>query len=390
MSEWRRIPAGKIARQRREVVRLQPGNEYRTMGVRWHGKGAYDRGTVTTETVKAKSLYRARKGDFTFNRIDTQKGAFDVIPAELDGALATNEFPLYEVDAQEMDARFLLLNFQRPEVLRQIGAMRAGSEGRARWKEVDFEAWMVPLPPLCVQKRIVEVAAAINNQINALSAEAETLEALLARRKEEVFNEYAVTGTTLPIGQVLEEIKRPVIVDPEAEYRQIGIRSHGRGLFTKEPVTGESLGAKKVYWVEPGDLVINIVFAWEGAVALVPPDIVGYCGSHRFPTYRRIDGGDVEFIRLFLTSKTGTRLLADCSPGGAGRNRTLNRKRLMQSPISLPSPHEQERVVGELKALDVQVAALREEADKLGQARTALISGLIDCTIDIKSAEQEI
>jgi len=178
-----------------------------------------------------------------------------VIPAELDGALATNEFPLYEVDAQEMDARFLFLNFQRPEVLRQIGAMRAGSEGRARWKEVDFEAWMVPLPPLCVQKRIVEVAAAINNQINALSAEAETLEALLARRKEEVFNEYAVTGTTLPIGQVLEEIKRPVIVDPEAEYRQIGIRSHGRGLFTKEPVTGESLGAKKVYWVEPGDLV---------------------------------------------------------------------------------------------------------------------------------------
>lgn len=357
------------------------------MGVRWHGKGAYDRGTATTETVKAKSLYRARTGDFTFNRIDTQKGAFDVIPAELDGALATNEFPLYEVDAQEMDARFLLLNFQRPEVLRQIGAMRAGSEGRARWKEADFEGWMIPLPPLCVQKRIVEVAAAINDQINALSAEAETLEALLAGRKEEVFAEYAVTGTTLPIGQVLEEIKRPIIVNPEAEYRQIGIRSHGRGLFTKEPVTGESLGSKKVFWVEPGDLVINIVFAWEGAVAVVPPDIVEYCGSHRFPTYRRTDGGDVEFIRLFLTSKTGTRLLADCSPGGAGRNRTLNRKRLMQSPVALPSPQEQERVVGELKALDVQVAALREEADKLGQARTALISGLIDRTIDIKSAE---
>lgn len=390
MSEWPRIPAGKIARQRRELVRLQPGIEYRTMGVRWHGKGAYDRGTVTTETVKAKSLYRARTGDFTFNRIDTQKGAFDVIPAKLDGALATNEFPLYEVDAHEMDARFLLLNFQRPEVLRQIGAMRAGSEGRARWKEADFEGWMVPLPPLCVQKRIVEVAAAINDQINALSAEAETLEALLAGRKEEVFAEYAVTGTTLPIGQVLEETKRPIIVAPEAEYRQIGIRSHGRGLFTKEPVTGESLGSKKVFWVEPGDLVINIVFAWEGAVAVVPPEIVGYCGSHRFPTYRRTDGGDVEFIRLFFTSKTGTRLLADCSPGGAGRNRTLNRKRLMQSPIALPSPQEQERMVGELKALDVQVAALREEADKLGQARTALISGLIDRTIDLKSAEQEI
>jgi hypothetical protein len=56
------------------------------MGVRWYGKGAYDRGVVTTETVKAKTLYRVREGDFTFNRIDTQKGAFDVVSPELDGA----------------------------------------------------------------------------------------------------------------------------------------------------------------------------------------------------------------------------------------------------------------------------------------------------------------
>src|SRR5690606_12637291 len=130
MSEWRHVPAGKIARQRREIVRLEPGVEYRTMGVRWHGKGAYDRGVVTTETVKAKSLYRAREGYFTFNRIDTHKGAFDVVSADIDGALATNEFPLYEVNEGEVDARFLLLNFQRPDVLRQISAVRAGSEGR--------------------------------------------------------------------------------------------------------------------------------------------------------------------------------------------------------------------------------------------------------------------
>ena len=61
-------------------------------------------------------------------------------------------------------------------------------------------------------------------------------------------------------------------------------------------MTGESLGSKKVFWVEPGELVINIVFAWEGAVAIVPLEIEGYCGSHRFRAYRRLDGGDVEFF----------------------------------------------------------------------------------------------
>lgn len=167
MSEWRYIEAGKVARQRREIVRLEPGTEYRTMGVRWYGRGAYDRGIVTTETVKASSLYRAREGDFTFNRIDTQKGAFDVVPAELDGALATNEFPLYEVNEEEIDARFLLLSFLRPEVLNQIGAVRAGSEGRARWKEPDFEAWVIPVPPLPVQQQVVEMIGAVDAHLTA-------------------------------------------------------------------------------------------------------------------------------------------------------------------------------------------------------------------------------
>lgn len=188
MSEWRHLPAGKIARQRKEIVRLQPGIEYPTMGVRWHGKGAYDRGLVTTETVKAKSLYRAREGDFTFNRIDTHKGAFDVVPAELDGALATNEFPLYEVDQEEVDAHFLLLNFQQPAVLRQIGAIRAGSEGRARWKEADFEAWMIHVPPLPVQKRIVEVASAVDSQIRALSDEEARLRGVRAALVSEMLD----------------------------------------------------------------------------------------------------------------------------------------------------------------------------------------------------------
>ncbi|MFY1684794.1 hypothetical protein ACN265_25055 [Micromonospora sp. WMMD730] len=357
------------------------------MGVRWHGKGAYGRGIVTTETVKAKSLYRAREGDFTFNRIDTQNGAFDVVPAELDGALATNEFPLYEVDEEEAEARFLLLNFRRPEVLHQISTLRAGSEGRARWKEADFEAWIVPVPPLSVQRRIIELIDAVDDHIAALDAEADALDALLRGRKEELFARYAATGTPLPIGEVLEEVKRPITVNPVAEYRQIGIRSHGRGLFTKEAVTGESLGSKKVFWVEPGDLVINIVFAWEGAVAIVPPHIKGYCGSHRFPTYRRLDGGDAEFFRLFFSSKVGTRLLAICSPGGAGRNRTLNRKRLMQSPVGIPSASEQKRAICELQALEAPVMAVRAEANRLRAVRATLLSGLLDRTIEIESAE---
>lgn len=122
--------------QRKDIVLLEPGVEYRTMGVRWYGRGAYDRGVGTTENIKAKRLFRAHAGDFVFNRIDTQNGAFDVVPETLGGALATNEFPLYFADRERLDERFLLLYFQQETVLRQIDALRAGSEGRSRWKLV--------------------------------------------------------------------------------------------------------------------------------------------------------------------------------------------------------------------------------------------------------------
>lgn len=179
MTEWDRVPAGTVSRQRREVVRLEDGMEYATMGVRWYGRGAYERGRVTTETVKAKSLFRAHAGDFVFNRIDTQKGAFDVVPESLDGALATNEFPLYETDREQLLSEFLCLYFQQSSVLADIDNVRAGSEGRARWKEQDFENWLIPLPPVDVQRRIVALVDAVDRNTNALATEVERTRLLL-------------------------------------------------------------------------------------------------------------------------------------------------------------------------------------------------------------------
>ncbi|GHG50878.1 hypothetical protein GCM10011331_13920 [Flavimobilis marinus] len=171
MTKWRVVPVASVAKQRREAVRLEPGVEYTTMGVRWHGKGAYNRGIGTTDTVKAKTLYRARSGDFVFNRIDTQKGAFDVVPDSLDGALASNEFPLYETDRDLLLPQFLLIYFKQSAVLRAIEASRGGSEGRARWKERDFESWSVPLPDLGIQRRIVDLITSVDRCVSALDKE---------------------------------------------------------------------------------------------------------------------------------------------------------------------------------------------------------------------------
>ena len=163
------------------------------------------------------------------------------------------------------------------------------------------------------------------------------------------------------IGECLERVERPVEVQADAMYTQIGIRSHGKGLFYKEPVTGASLGNKAVYWVEPDCFVLNIVFAWEQAVSKTTQNEVGMIGSHRFPMYCPIDGRvDVDYLITYMLTKRGKDILEAASPGGAGRNRTLGQDRFMKSKIILPSAEEQCRIA-EIMTAQNKVIELKEK-----------------------------
>src|SRR5437660_829444 len=88
-----------------------------------------------------------------------------------------------------------------------------------------------------------------------------------------------------PLREVLQLQRRWLELDPLSSYVEIGVRCFGNGIFHKAPVTGSSLGTKRVLRIQPGDLVFNNVFAWEGAVAVAGPAEAGKIGSHRFVTY---------------------------------------------------------------------------------------------------------
>ena len=163
------------------------------------------------------------------------------------------------------------------------------------------------------------------------------------------------------LGDCLERVERPVKVQADEMYTQIGIRSHGKGVFYKEPVTGESLGNKPVFWIEPNCFVLNIVFAWEQAIGKTTQNEVGMIGSHRFPMYRPVDDKvDIDYLIANLMTKRGKDILEAASPGGAGRNRTLGQERFMRSKLVLPPIAEQRYIADILTAQD-KVIELKEK-----------------------------
>lgn len=160
---------------------------------------------------------------------------------------------------------------------------------------------------------------------------------------------------------ILERVEVPVNVEPDKEYVQIGIRSHGKGLFYKEPVLGKALGNKQVFWIQPNCFILNVVFAWEQAITKTTENEIGMIGSHRFPMYRpKNDLVDIDYLIYYFLTKRGTDILEAASPGGAGRNRTLGQERFLKSKITLPTLPEQQKIATILSTQD-KVIELKEK-----------------------------
>lgn len=182
------------------------------------------------------------------------------------------------------------------------------------------------------------------------------------RKPELRFPEFTEEWEEVILRDVLKRVSIPVDVDKDTSYKQIGIRSHGKGLFYKEDVTGKELGNKRVFWIEPDCLVLNIVFAWERAVARTTQNEVGLIASHRFPMYKTADDKlDLDYAVQYLTTKKGSNILILASPGGAGRNKTLGQEAFLKSRMLLPNIAEQKKIVELLTAVNDLIAVEQKQ-----------------------------
>lgn len=163
----------------------------------------------------------------------------------------------------------------------------------------------------------------------------------------------------LQISEILERVSDPIFPEPDESFCQIGIRSHGKGIFHKEPVTGKQLGNKRVFRVQPDCLVVNIVFAWEQAVAKTSASEIGMIASHRFPMFRpKHNLCDIDYLTYFFKTSRGKYLLELASPGGAGRNKTLGKNEFASLAIKLPSVGEQQKIAQILSTWDKAIEKL--------------------------------
>ena len=124
-----------------------------------------------------------------------------VVPAELDGVVVTNEFPLFDVDSARLDARYLNRYVQTPSFLADLERVSAGASGQNRVKEADFLGLDIPLPPLPEQRRI----AAILDHADALRVRRQGGRRLYLELIESQYDRHTRGASEVTIATLLRE-----------------------------------------------------------------------------------------------------------------------------------------------------------------------------------------
>lgn len=350
-------------------VPVQPDQRYKQITAKLWGKGLTLRGEVQGSAIAAARQYKAKAGQFLISRIDARHGAFGIVPANLDGALVSNDFPCFDIDSSKVLPHFFEWYSRTPEFVDLCRRASEGSTNRVRMKEDKFLKMSVPLLPLDEQRDIVrrldDVSALVDRRRRAVEASERETQAMLLKAFQRV-----IDGAPLrPMAEVAPLVRRPVEVEPDKTYMELGVRSFGRGTFHKPGLSGMEVGSKKLFTIEFGDLVFNIVFAWEGAVAIAKPEDDGRVGSHRFLTcVTNPDQVAAEFLLFYFRTSEGLQKLGEASPGGAGRNRTLGLKKLEVIEVPVP-PIATQHWFSRLQAKAQEIRSIRmrttEDVDAL-------------------------
>lgn len=347
MSErWLLVPINEIAQSIDRFELVDPDQQYQLLGMRSKIAGPFLRETKGGTAISAKKLNRVRAGDFIYSRLFAWQGSFGTVSSELDNCYVSNEFPLFSLDQSRIVPAYLVFWFGLIPTQKTVENDCSGSTPgtRNRFKEEFFYRLQIPLPPIKEQRRIVSKIEALTSRIEEAKLIRNNVLEDAQAMLHSAFDQLIDGANYQDFEAVAPIVRRPVEVSAEGEYSELGVRSFGKGTFHKPTLSGYDVGTKRLFYIEPGDLVFSNVFAWEGAIAVAQEEDGGRVGSHRFITcVPKVGTVTSEFLKFYFLTGEGLEKIREASPGGAGRNRTLGLKKLEKIQVPVPDYQKQLR-----------------------------------------------
>ncbi len=386
---WPKVRVGEVLRRSEETIPIQPDTEYREVTVKLWGKGVVPRGVVAGARISASRRFVAREGRFILSRIDARNGAIGIVPKDLDGAVVSNDFPVFDLNHEKIDPQFLDWLSKTRDFVELCQRASEGTTNRVRLQEDRFLALEITLPPLAEQRRIVarieELAAKIEEARTLRQQAADEIEALRTAALRSIMLSFP--GTELALSDACEEIIDnlhsnpryahsgiPCIRSPDVGWGNLNLDNALRtdqAEYRHRTVRGEP---------QPDDIVFVREGGGTGKCAIVMPGQRFSLGQRVMllrPMRELVDARF--FLYQLLSPLIQEEQIAPLCKGSASPH--LNIGALRQFRVRLPSLCRQRKIVAELDALQARVDEMKRQQAETAVELDALLPSILDCAL---------
>lgn len=322
---------------------------------------------------KEKDNYSVRKGDVFFTRTSEtiEEIGFTAVVTE---AVRDTVFSGFVLRARPinnlLNVYFCKYCFSTFSARKEI-ITKSSYTTRALTSGSLLKGMNIYIPSLQEQEKIANLLTKVDNLIEEQDGKVSDLEQYKKGVMQKIFSQEIrfkdENGCDYPewekkeLREILIEDLYPV-EKPKKPYLKLSVRSHAKGTFTTLVEKPEEVMMDTLYEVKPNQLIVNITFAWEHAIAIIKNSDENKLVSHRFPTYKFDINSYYKFYEYVIKQKRMKYDLSLASPGGAGRNRVLNKKEFLQIEVVHPCIAEQKKIADFLSNID---NIIEEEKSKL-------------------------
>lgn len=391
MTYWAEVALGDLLRHRKEFFTIDELATYKRCRVQLHAQGVILRDRITGAEIKTKTQQACRAGEFLVAEIDAKVGGYGIVPDDLDGAIVSGHYFLFQIDDRKLDRRFLHYFCRTPGFQEQITAK--GTTNYAAIRPGDVLNYRIALPPLDEQRRIVarieelaakiEEARGLRREVMAqteglvLTSGRQVLAAVRAettKLRDWLDPEHAVIQTG-PFGAQLGasdfvESGRPIITIGNVQYG-------GLDMTNLRHVSEDKARQLAQYSVRSED----ILFARMGTVGrccVVPKYAEGWLFNYHLI---RVSLDRHRVIPRFVHWTIRASADVERHLGGTIRGATragVNSKIVGSLPCRIPAIDGQRRIVAHLDALQARVDTLKRLQAETAAELDALLPSILD------------
>src|SRR3989344_1164525 len=103
----KRVKLKEVLNQHKENIIIKDSEVYKRCRVQVHRRGIVLRDVVKGLEIKTKSQQVCKRNQFLVAEIDAKVGGYGIVPDDLDGAIVSSHYFLFEIDQKVIDRHFL-------------------------------------------------------------------------------------------------------------------------------------------------------------------------------------------------------------------------------------------------------------------------------------------